>query len=307
MKKLYAALDIGTQSVILSIGKIEEGKWTPKLEKVHPCRLGEGLGETGMISEAAEARLQKSLLFFRNVLWRLGADLVAIGGTEVFRKAENGEAVMGRASDIFGLPGVIYNGKQEAEGGYQALKYCYPEEHIAILDIGGGSTEVAYSVDSELKKYSYALGAAKLYEKYGSLPEPDNKKACVRGLRTVKSLKEQKQEVSLKVLGGTATTLAMMHQELEEYSLSQVEGLEMTRDNVIQWINRLADLNRNNRLRVVGLEESRVDLILPGLCILEEALAQLEVETFCISGWGFRHYILLKALQEKGVLSEAVT
>ena len=235
---------------------------------------------------------------------RLGAELLAIGGTEIFRKAENAEVVMESISKFFGVAGRIYNGKQEAEGGYQALKHRYPEENLAILDIGGGSTEIAYPLGSELKKYSYALGAARLCEKYGPLPEPDNKKACVHGLRTVKSLKDLDQEIVLKVLGGTATTLAMMHQELEEYSLSQVEGLEMTRDNVIQWINRLADLNRKNRLQVMGLEKSRVDLILPGLCILEEALTQLEVETFCISGWGFRHFVLLQALRERGVLSD---
>ena len=64
MKKLYAALEIGTQSAILSIGRVEEGKWVPKLEKVHPCRLGEGLEKTRhYFQRISTALTKKSILF----------------------------------------------------------------------------------------------------------------------------------------------------------------------------------------------------------------------------------------------------
>jgi exopolyphosphatase/guanosine-5'-triphosphate,3'-diphosphate pyrophosphatase len=97
-------------------------------------------------------------------------------------------------------------------------------------------------------------------------------------------------------VAGTATTLAALELALAVYDRERVEGFELSRERLSQWIERLADLGVAERKRLPGLEPGRADVIVAGLVCLEMALVRLRAERFTVSERGVRHGVALRML-----------
>ena len=120
MLKLYASIDIGTNSALLLIASFEDGKLIPRLEKIAEPRTGRGLRSTGKINLDSVDILSKCLIDFRQTICRVGARLAVVAGTQILREARNGEEVLKKISITLGHPCDILSGEIKRERPWRA-------------------------------------------------------------------------------------------------------------------------------------------------------------------------------------------
>ena len=99
-------------------------------------------------------------------------------------------------------------------------------------------------------------------------------------------------------MGGTAISFAMMELELNQYDEAKLEGKEFRTEQLSARIQSLADLSSELRCHVPGLDSSRSDIIIPGLCLLEAGLQRLDKIRFRVSGYGLRYGLIWEWLEK---------
>lgn len=143
-----AAVDVGSNSIHLVVVETDAlGNQRVLAREKHMVRLGRGLMKTGAISaEAFQAGLE-SLALMAEVIRGLHCDTVLACGTAALREAANAQRFVQEAATL-GIPIRIISGEEEAGLIYLAVSRAipFPEVPCALMDIGGGSTEITWLV-----------------------------------------------------------------------------------------------------------------------------------------------------------------
>jgi exopolyphosphatase/guanosine-5'-triphosphate,3'-diphosphate pyrophosphatase len=189
------------------------------------------------------------------------------------------------------------------------------------FDLGGSSTEFMLldpSQSEPLWVTSVFLGAATLTENHigGDPPEPGSVKRAKRAareelapvFREVRDRLGSRAMSNLQVVGtaGTATTLAAIRLEMEEYEPYRVNGLELSLKWLQSNLERLASLDFHARARLPGLEAGRADIILGGAAIVGETLAGLESDRLTVTDAGLLEGLLLDGVERARRLPPAL-
>lgn len=290
MSLLPASIDIGSHSTLLLIAGWEtvEGKprLMPKVQKVEVVRLGEDLHATGEISAVHIEDLSRVLTSFRQTLHALGARLDRVVMTEAVRKASNQDQVLEAVEKALWTKAVILPGEDEARLSWAAVAHWHGMDQLTI-DVGGGSTEL-----SQGRTFlSIPVGALRLKNEMGVIPGPEYKKWAKETLGALELKPYAKMPVAL--VGGTAVALGMLHLNLSKYDWNQLEGLEISKEELDKVIQRVCDLSKELRTQLPGLENGRSEVIICGLFWIRSLLEKLKVERFRISTLGLRFGVLL--------------
>ena len=288
--KLLASIDIGSYSCILLIAAFEkqengQEKLVPKLQKVEVCRLGEDIFEFKSISNDKLNELETIMERFRSTIHALGVELEAVAMTEAMRKASNSESVISAVEKALWFKPKVISGEEEAALTYKAISEWYHSD-LLTLDIGGGSTELSFGK----KSISIPVGALYLFKKMGAIPGPEYKNFIKETFKEFPVRAFSKKEVVF--IGGTATALAMVYLNLNQFKYEQIEGLEMNLNDLEQTTMRISNLSKELRALLPGLENGRSDVIICGLYWLKSLLERLHVESFKISTAGIRFGLL---------------
>jgi exopolyphosphatase/guanosine-5'-triphosphate,3'-diphosphate pyrophosphatase len=290
-EKLFASIDIGTNSALLLIASSKHGRLEPVVQKVAAPRVGRGLSATGRISEESFQALMTALAGFLAEIGRTGAHLVGAVATEAFRKAANGLPLLAQITAALRCECRILSGEEESRLGYLAVHNRHPLPDLTVLDVGGGSTETTSASGGT----SLPIGAVALLEACGHDADACRKKA--RGV-FANAARRQGGPGSLVAVGGTATALAMLEMNLAVFDAAAIEGAEFPRAAVTRQIARLASLSESERAALPGLGPGRADILMPGLCILESFLEASGRAGFRVSDRGIRYGIILDALEK---------
>lgn len=301
--KLIASIDVGSHSCILLIAAFEEGKLTPKLQKVEVCRLGEdvyddGSGEPRPISEKHIEELTRIMVKFRMDLHALGADLKAIAMTEAMRRASNQEQVLDAVEKAIWMRPQIISGETEGKLTYRSVREWHGSD-IVTVDIGGGSTEISNGETT----FSIPVGALKMFKAMGPIPGPEYKKFSKEAFKEVSFKGMTKKPVFL--IGGTATALAMVYLDKQQFDYKAIEGLELSIRDLEAVTTRISNLSKELRAMLPGLENGRHEVIICGLVWLRSLLEKLRVESFKISTAGLRFGLLYPPEKEPEVKPKA--
>ena len=166
---MQAAIDVGTNTVRLLLGRVENGRVVPHLYHRVITRLGGGATlEKGLAPEAMERTLS-ALKEIAGIMSASGVSHCRGVGTEALRKAVNGKIFVERIRSRTGLSLEIIDGEEEARlSALGVLSELDPRpESCLIFDIGGGSTEfILWQRGDILFQKSYPLGVVSLCENY---------------------------------------------------------------------------------------------------------------------------------------------
>lgn len=298
-----ASLDIGTNSVRLLVVDLE-----PAFALVRDAgtltRLGDSLARTGALGGDPLRETLAAVALYAADARALGADLVCFA-TASLRDASNSCEVLAQIRDIAGVDAHVLSGEREAVLNYIGTRagMARAPEALTILDVGGGSTEVAWGAATLEGAVSLQLGSRRLL---GAVPAIGGE-----GPHTGEDVAEAR-EAALAILseaerpprgargplvgiGGTATTLCAIKLGLTEYDPHRVNDASLSREDLDALELRLRAMTLSER-RSFLLEPKRADLILPGLAILQAALEWLAAPTMAISVYGLR----LGALTDEG-------
>jgi exopolyphosphatase/guanosine-5'-triphosphate,3'-diphosphate pyrophosphatase len=307
VRRPLAGIDVGTNTVRALVAEAHAATGlVPLWADQVVTRLGEGLTGRGTLGEAAAARTLAAVRRYRDRARKLGAAEVLLVATAAVRQARDGAEFLGRLRVEPGLVPRVVSGEEEAAltllgaaWGLGAIAGPF-----ALLDIGGGSTEVLVAEGVRvLTAVSLTLGVVQLVERFFARDpvEPAHLAAC-RAYVDQRLQDEAWDRIlplrpaALVATAGTPTTLAALDLGLPAYDPARVQGHRLTAAAVERLTARLAGLPLAARARTPGLEPGRADVIVPGGIVLASALGGLGLPAAVVSDSGLREGILLDAV-----------
>ncbi|MFM8893831.1 MAG: Ppx/GppA phosphatase family protein [Actinomycetales bacterium] len=178
-------LDIGSNTVHLLLVDAHHGAAPIPASKLKlPLRLAEHLTPGGDVDEAAVATLIDFIPRRQSRAEDMGAGEVMAFATSALREAGNGDRVLSRVREQTGLDIEVLSGEDESRMTFLAVRrwYGWSTGRLLVMDIGGGSLELAIGVDEEPDAaISVPLGAGRLTRAY-LVSDPPTKQQ-VRELR----------------------------------------------------------------------------------------------------------------------------
>ncbi len=266
MDKVYAAIDVGTNSIRMLAAKVQGGKLLPLQSKMQITRIGQGVGTSRKLLAEPMSRSLRALKEYSAALQEIGVDSLRIVATSAVREAVNAPEFIELAAQI-GLSVEIISGETEAQLSFAGVTRGLTDvANPTVLDIGGGSTEFIWAESNRIQVYSVPLGAVKIAENPLVLRELPI--LCAGILAELLNRKES----SLVGVGGTVTTLAAIEQRLAVYQPERVHGFILQRSVVENLLKSLSALSLAERRTVVGLQPERADIILAGTALLLEIM-----------------------------------
>ena len=169
--RILGAIDVGTNAVRLELARpLPDGSFDFVHTERDPVRPGEGVFTTGRIPREVEQRLLSTLRRYAALARRHRA-LVRAVATSAVREAKNGPDVVARVRAATGLELEVISGKEEARLiALGVLRGQPPRARNLVVDIGGGSTEIAVAVgDHPTSLFSVAIGSVRLTETFDSM------------------------------------------------------------------------------------------------------------------------------------------
>ncbi|MBW2278788.1 MAG: hypothetical protein JRF63_14950, partial [Deltaproteobacteria bacterium] len=224
-------------------------------------------------------------------------------GTQVLRATSDPTPFTGPAEEILGSSIEILEGEQEAllvsRGAIVDIETPGP---YVVCDVGGQSTEVCWQgPDGAWQPLSIPQGVVGLTERHlASDPPHRDELAALREAVRSALTSAAPAEVSgrLIAVAGTATTLAMLAIGLEQWDRDRVHGLELSRSQVEDWLERMVTVDSETRTRTFGVRTGRSDVFPAGLGVLLELLDHFHREDFTVSANGLRIGAALSLLEE---------
>lgn len=281
---MKAAIDIGSNSLRLLV--IDENHRLV-LQKVVETRLGEGFRE-GSLTSASMSRTLDVLEEWQKELADKMIDSLSVFATSAVRDAVNRQEFATLVKNRIGIPLRILSGEEEAYYSFCGAVggFDFPKETSLLIDIGGGSTEIALFQEGHVKGISMPFGAVR----WKVMAYRRNE------VKRIMAKKVQRLDIShiksFIAVGGTATTAAAILGQTAEYQRNAIHGKRITKKALIMLKEDLSSRSLEERKKVVGLPPPRADIILFGLEILEILFELMEIDFIYVSDWGILDGIL---------------
>lgn len=288
MKK--AVIDMGTNSTRLAVATWNGRNLDVLYNEVAETRLGEGMGDERQIQSVPLARNVEAVRRFVQKAQELDAVELRITATSAVRDAVNQETVRQAICQATDIPLEVLPGIKEARLSYLGASgdFLHLKRPLAVLDIGGGSTELVYPVQGGIHSASVNMGAVRLLEH----PELRPKVAQV-----LQGLREDvlPNGCALIAVGGTNTCLMAMELGLTKYDSRRIHGQTLYKGQVDTWCQRLLQLSQAEREQIPGMKAKRADIMPYGVLILQQAMEILDMPQVIISDKGLVYGLLLEA------------
>lgn len=283
-----AAIDIGTNSVRLLVARWQDGRIIPLVKDLQTTRLGQGVHHTGRLAPEAVARTLEAVRAMVGIAKERQADEIMAVATSAVRDAANGPEFIQQCQEEIGITVHILPGTDEARLSFNgAVQGRTSEGELVVIDIGGGSTELAFGQEKELRQaLSLNIGAVRLKDIFPASVNGvlDNIPEILRYITgVIKMLPPLTQPDAVTGVGGTITSLAAIAQQLLSYDREKVQGYFLSTRCVNQLLTALAAMTLVDRQKVAGLQPERADIIVYGVAILSALLAELEAHGLTVS------------------------
>jgi exopolyphosphatase/guanosine-5'-triphosphate,3'-diphosphate pyrophosphatase len=301
----YATLDVGTNTVLLLVAEAAGDRFRPVVERAEITRLGKGVDKTGRLdAESLEATVS-AITRFAAEARSLGAAEIACVATSASRDASNGSEFRERVRREAGVEAEIISGDLEAELTYlSATRDVGTELPVAVLDIGGGSTELVIGHEGSVQfKRSFNVGSVRLTERFvrNDPPSASERAEMQRYVDEVFS-EAPPAPAGFRFVGvaGTVTTVCAVSRGIAPYDSEKVHLSKLTRQEVERETDRYFRLSVAEKRALSGMEPKRADVIAAGALILERAMVRLGADEAIVSDrgirWGLLYHRFGKAL-----------
>ncbi|MDE3064234.1 MAG: exopolyphosphatase [Acidobacteriota bacterium] len=292
MPEVLAALDCGSNSTRL-LTATRSGDVVHRETRI--TRLSQGVDASRRLLDEAMARSYAALDEYRAMMDADGVVRGLLVATSAVRDAVNGEDFLAGAARHAGVPARLLTGAEEAWFSYRgAMADLAPSGAPAIvLDIGGGSTEIAAMVDGSLRSVSMQLGCVRVAERALGrgvvTPEgADAARAMIAeqldaAMAAEPALARLAGGARLVGLAGTVATLAQLDAADPLYRREVVHHRVITRATVAAWRDLLGAETPEARLEHPGMVPGREDVLTAGLFVLDAVMDRFGVDELVTS------------------------
>jgi exopolyphosphatase / guanosine-5'-triphosphate,3'-diphosphate pyrophosphatase len=311
-RETFAALDLGTNNCRLLVAH-RAGRGFRIIDAFSRIvRLGEGIAQSGRLSEAAMARAVSALAVCAEKMAKRKVTQARSVATEACRRADNCDAFLERVRAETGIPIEIITSDEEAR---LVVSGCAPlldrrSPFAIVFDIGGGSTELVWlrmprgqrQAPQVLDYVSLPYGVVTLSDGYdGRAVTESTYAAMVAEVRSAIAPFEarhgiqrriERRQVQMLGSSGTVTTLAGIHLKLPRYNRAAVDGTSLTFSQVDAVSRQLLAMTYDARVAHPCIGAERADLVLAGCAILEAICGLWPVGRVRVADRGLREGIL---------------
>lgn len=294
-----AVIDIGSNSFHMIIGGYINQLYYQITDDVKVnVRLGEGLNETGRISDERMDFGIQTLIMYANICRAEGLERVITVATEAVRRASNGHEFVRRAKEEAGLDVTIIPGVMEAELDYLGCVNSLDIKDAVMMDIGGASAEFVLIRDRKnVASVSLPFGSITLSEKFdleGEIRHQDLKKLKSYVKDNLKEIDFLREAKGLPVIGvgGTIRNIGRIHRQLIDYPLEIAHNYVMTEKEVNFVIQEVAGVSASERQSFPGLSKGRTNIFVGPASALDALLRYLDAPKLVISDYGLRDGVI---------------
>jgi len=297
----YAVIDVGTNSVKLHIEeRTVDGSWRTLADRAEVTRLGDGLAETGAVSDGGLKRTVDAIAAMAQDARTLDVTAIAAVGTAGLRQARDVERVLDAIEERSGIRVEVISGEEESRLAYLAVERALGpgRDSLVVFDTGGGSSQFTFGRAGEVEeRFSVDVGAVRLTERFG-LDRAVAREVVYAALAAIAAglsrLEGRTPPHALVGMGGAVTNLTAVSLAMAEYDADRVQGSVLAAAEVERQIEEYRQLDAEGRRRIVGLQPKRAEVILAGACIVRTVMRLLGADQLAVSDRGLRHGLLLE-------------
>ncbi|MDT3767848.1 Ppx/GppA phosphatase family protein [Gleimia hominis] len=272
-----AAVDCGTNTIRLLVGYEQRGKWHDLERTMQIVRLGEGVDQTGYLSEAAIERTVAAARQYAHICRHYGVDPLHIRcvATSASRDAKNAAEFKSKMREVLGVTPEVIEGQEEARLSYAGALSTLRDaaEPALVVDIGGGSTEFVVGDHGQVQAVSTNMGSVRVTERL----------AAGSGIKFVDDLlREADDELDFSrvrtVIGvaGTVTTIAAHALDLSEYEPQKIHGSVHSVEQMLRSCAYMIDTPVEQKAQLGYMAKGRADVIGGGALIWRAIVRRLE-------------------------------
>ncbi|MCF3183936.1 Ppx/GppA family phosphatase [Streptomyces polychromogenes] len=299
-------LDVGSNTVHLLVVDAHPGaRPLPAHSHKEQLRLAELLDEHGAITPEGVERLVSVIGEAVQAAEDKGCEDVLPFATSAVREAPNADEVLARVKAETGVELPVLSGEDEARLTFLAVRrwFGWSAGKLLVLDIGGGSLEIAYGIDEDPDAaVSLPLGAGRLTSAWlpGDPPDPADVKALRRHVRaqiarTVGEFSRFGAPDHVVATSKTFKQLARIAGAAREADGLYVQR-DLTRKSLEEWVPRLSAMTTAERSSLPGVSDGRASQLLAGALVAEAAMDLFGVDTLEICPWALREGVILRRL-----------
>jgi exopolyphosphatase/guanosine-5'-triphosphate,3'-diphosphate pyrophosphatase len=329
--QIYGALDLGTNNCRLLLARPSRRGFRVVDAFSRIIRLGEGVSQSGRLSEIAMNRTMEALKVCAGKLQRHSVSRARLVATQACRVAANGPSFIAKVKDSFDLDIEILTPEIEA---HLAVAGCATlidpaTDYVLVFDIGGGSSEIVWldmtrlgarqdvltersDVDRAIVAWeSLPVGVVTLAEHFGGRDVTAEGFAGMSDAVTKLLLPfEAKHNFRQRTVGkpvhflgtsGTVTTIAGVLLGLERYDRKRVDGIWLSIEEIEDVTTELLARSYDERVLQPCIGRERADLVLAGCAILDAILKMWPADRLRVADRGLREGILMRLMMEDGV------
>ena len=296
----FAAVDLGSNSFRLEIGRAEHGQMRRVEYLKETVRLGGGLdADRKLTPQAIEAGLQ-CLARFAERLRGFDPQHVRVVATQTLREARNRDAFVQQGSAVLGFPIELIPGNEEARLIYQGVAHLLPREDTPrlVIDIGGRSTEIILGRGFEVNEtVSLRLGSVSWSMEY-----------FPRGVLSAAALRNA--EIAAQAVLEEVGTLYPRHAWQQAFGASGTVGAVadilgasgwssdcVTREG-LDWLHKaMLRAGHVEGLNLRALKDDRRMVLPGGVSVLRAVMDTLQIDTLVVAAGALRHGVLFEMLE----------
>ncbi|MFD4771498.1 Ppx/GppA phosphatase family protein [Streptomyces niveus] len=301
-------LDVGSNTVhLLAVDAHRGARPLPAHSHKTELRLAELLDADGAIGPEGVERLVATIAEALVAAEDKGCEAVLSFATSAVREASNADHVLARVKEETDVDLHVLTGDEEARLTFLAARrwFGWSAGKLLVLDIGGGSLEIAYGIDEEPDAVvSLPLGAGRLTAGWlpGDPPDPQDVRALRRHVRaqiarTVGEFTRFGEPDHVVATSKTFRQLARI-----TGAARSAEGLYvqrgLTRKSLGEWVPRLTTMTTAQRAELPGVSEGRAPQLLAGVLVAEAVMELFGVEELEICPWALREGVILRRLDQ---------
>ncbi|MFE8953742.1 Ppx/GppA family phosphatase [Streptomyces althioticus] len=303
-------LDVGSNTVHLLVVDAHPGaRPLPAHSHKVELRLAQLLDDDGSIGPDGIDRLVSVVHEALQAAEDKGVEELLPFATSAVRDASNADDVLTRVRDETGVELQVLSGEEEAKLTFLAARrwFGWSSGKLLVIDIGGGSLEIAYGMDEEPDAaVSLPLGAGRLTAGWlpGDPPEAEDVRALRRHVRTeiARSVGDFSRFGAPDHVVATSKTFKQLARLAG--APGSAEGLyvqrELKHESLEAWVPRLAGMTAAERAELPGVSEARAGQLLAGAMVAEGAMDLFGVERLEICPWALREGVILRRLDHMG-------
>ena len=292
-----AAIDLGTKSIQMVVGQRTEQGIRIIADEHAIVRLGEGVDAQGLLSQQAMDRACHQINIYASKARQLGVHTIAAWGTSAMRDAANRHVLIERVSHESQIDLQTLPGEREALLTFRGARFGLGDlEHYAVIDIGGGSTEIALGSHSHLQfSLSLDMGTVRLSERF--FPQPPPKPQALKQARTqvetaLSTLPLIDSDMPVIAVSGTPLVLAALDKGKDRFNDPSLDGHYLNAERVRQMSAELLEMDYPSLCNLSPIGPERADGVGAGGVILSTFLEHCELRGVYVSTRGLRYGLL---------------